>query len=443
MKVLSVRDVKANDELWLSFEGAFAQSDWERGLSPFFVALEQYAGEWMPNVVEGTRRRKYTRAAVWTALEEERDERLTIIGLFRTAGPALDVALRIRVPPLAPTVHVTIELKPLSFFAEEARCHALMDLVRAWAIHYPVVKASAGSLADADLVDVPPEGSDSQAAEDDGIGPIHEVSWLNVFSARLVQKVGRERVLSTPAYRVEELPDGAVLVQLGPVVTDFAREDAREVQARALVHLRPDLDLDTVRRTLHERSARLVPVAPRFAPDVAPLLERVLERTSLSARQVQVARYNAWAPPEPEEWLPVALPADVEDVARAIDGYDDLAEGLVALLHTRVPSVFDATPDSLTDVDEQFWVEDFPGMFPQERIDARAVPAIGAYLGQVLVRHLGGQWIPRRNLQEAQVRVGQRVWLPFLRAWRYMRQRESVLDYSLTQFFRAASRHRS
>jgi hypothetical protein len=70
------------------------------------------------------------------------------------------------------------------------------------------------------------------------------------------------------------------------------------------------------------------------------------------------------------------------------------------------------------------------------------VPTIGAYLGQVLVRHLGGQWIPRKNLQEAQVRVGQRVWLPFLRAWRYMRTRQSVLDSSLTQLYRVAERYR-
>ena len=62
----------------------------------------------------------------------------------------------------------------------------------------------------------------------------------------------------------------------------------------------------------------------------------------------------------------------------------------------------------------------------------RAVPAVGAYLGEVLVRHLGGQWIPRKKLEEAQVRVGKRVWLPFLRAHRYMRSRQSLLDYSLT-----------
>jgi hypothetical protein len=71
------------------------------------------------------------------------------------------------------------------------------------------------------------------------------------------------------------------------------------------------------------------------------------------------------------------------------------------------------------------------------------VPAIGAYLGEVLVRRLGGQWIPRRKLEEAQVLVGRRVWLPFVRAHHYMRSCQSLLDYSLTQLYRVAERHRS
>ena len=40
------------------------------------------------------------------------------------------------------------------------------------------------------------------------------------------------------------------------------------------------------------------------------------------------------------------------------------------------------------------------------------------------------------------VRVGNRAWLPFVRAWRYMRSNQSLLDYSLTQFYREAERHR-
>ncbi len=67
---------------------------------------------------------------------------------------------------------------------------------------------------------------------------------------------------------------------------------------------------------------------------------------------------------------------------------------------------------------------------------------IGAYLGQVLVRHLGGRWIPRKKLEEAQVLVGHRVWFPFARARHSMRSRQSLLDYSLTLLYLVAERHR-
>ncbi|HEX5753436.1 MAG TPA: hypothetical protein VFZ09_44975, partial [Archangium sp.] len=89
-----------------------------------------------------------------------------------------------------------------------------------------------------------------------------------------------------------------------------------------------------------------------------------------------------------------------------------------------------------------FWKEEFPKSRLREAIDEHAVPAIGAYLGEVLVRNLGGRWIPRQKLEEAQVLVGNRVWLPFVRARNYMRSRQSLLDCSLTWLYRVAERHR-
>ena len=136
------------------------------------------------------------------------------------------------------------------------------------------------------------------------------------------------------------------------------------------------------------------------------------------------------------------LPSDVDDLERALEQYRLHAEHLVALLHSEVPSVFAATPEALTDADFYFWREEFPKSRPREVIDEYAVPAIGAYLGEVLVRKLGGRWIPRRRLEEAQVVVGRRVWLPFLRARNSMRSRQSLLDYSLTHLYCVAERHR-
>jgi hypothetical protein len=445
MRVLKFHGVRDEDSLRFTFKSTFdPRAARESELEPLFQALEEYAGEWMPDVAEGKRQRKYSRAAIWKALEEGRDEVFTNLGLYRTEWPALDMTLWLWLPPRPPRLDVTIKVKPLSFFAEAERCQQFVEMVRAWASRYPVTHAAAHSSDDMELAGSPRFGRDEKTSRRDGFDKIYEVYWLNVFGPKLVETVGRERMLSTPAHRVEELSNGCVLLVTWPGVADFASEEARLAQARAHVHLRPDLDFSTVLRTLRERSARLAPVEPRFHPDVAPLLSRVVERTASHERQRRIAELNDWPPPEPEEWLPAgsALPADVEDPQRAREHYSTLAEHLVALLHTEVPSVFEETPESLTDVDFYFWREEFPTSRLREAIEEHAVPAIGAYLGEVLVRRLGGQWIARQKLEEAQVRVGQRVWLPFVRARRYMRSRQALLDHSLTQLYRVAERHR-
>jgi hypothetical protein len=446
MKTLRLHDLKPEDKLLLMLEGQFdQQAAFERELEPFLQALEAYAGEWMPEVVKGKHRRKYSRLSFGKALEERRDENSTALGLYRTKWPALDMYLSLYLPPLPPELHISVRVKPLSFFTEEKRCHEFVEMVRAWASAYPVSYASAHSVADDTLAGAPYFGRDERIARRDGFDKIYELCWLNVFGPKLVETVGRERLLSTPAHRVEALPNGCVLLVTWPTAADFASDAAREAQARAHVHLRPDLDFHTVLRTLHERSAALAPVEPRFPPDLAPLLSRVVDDVAFYERQRKIAELNAWRPPEPEEWLPVdaALPPDVEDPERVIEHYNDLAAYLVAVLQFDVPSVLEATPESLTEADFYFWHDEFRTKCFREASQEQGVPAIGAYLGDVLVRNLGGRWIPRQKLEEAQVLVGDRVWLPFVRADRYMRSRQSLLDYSLTQLYREAERHRA
>lgn len=446
MKRLKRQDVGVEDSLDLYFRGGIFDPalEIERALTPFLQALEEHAGEWMPDVVEGKRRRRYSRASLWKTLEERRDEYGTSCGLYRSAPPFVAGALSLGFKQFPRKLRVSIEVQPLSFFWDEARCHHFVEMVRAWASQYPVPYVSAHSGADSELAGAPNYGRDDETMYRDGFDQIYEVCWLNVFGRELVEKVGRERMLSTPAYRVEELPHGGVLLVTWPTAADFTREEARQAQARALLHLRPELDSTTVLRGLHERNAALAPVEPRFHPDLAPLLSRIVDKASVARRPQRIAELNAYRPPEPEEWLPAsaALPSDVADVKAALEQYSVLSEHLVALLHTQVPSVFEQTPESLTDVDYQFWHDDYPRVFERDKIDSLAVPAIGAYLGEVLVRHLGGQWIARKKLEEAQVRVGSRAWLPFLRAHRYMRTRQAALDFSLTQLYREADRHR-
>jgi hypothetical protein len=444
MKTVSVYKSKPEDELWLEFDGAFDdQAARQSELEPFLQALEQYAGGWMPEVVKGKRHRKYSRAAVWKALEEKHDDRVKTIGLYRTQWPALDLSLSLWFGP--PLLKFFGLVKPLSCFTEAERCQHFVEMVRAWASRYPVTYATAHSSDDRALSDAPYFGRDEKTSRRDGFDKIYAVWWLNVFGPELVESVGRERMLSTPAHRVEELPNGSILLVTWPTAADFASDAARLAQARAHAHLRPDLDFSTLLHRLRERSAALAPVQPHFHPDVAPLFSRVVDHVSSHERPRLTTELNAWQLPERRQWLPssAALPQDVADPQRVLERYSLLAEHLVAMLHIEVPSVFQATPESLTDIDFFFWREDVPDTRSREGLDKLAVPAVGAYLGQVLVHHLDGQWIPRDKLMENQVLVGERVWLPFIRAWHYLRSRQSLLDFSLTQAFREAQRHRS
>ncbi|WP_141620300.1 hypothetical protein [Myxococcus sp. AB036A] len=443
MSVLTLRDLNKEDSLRFSFDGLFdSRRGLEREVSPFLDALERHANGWMPDIVKARRKRRYSRDAVWRALEERRNEYGTIIGLFRSENPSVSLVLNIGSSDEQPALNVSLGVQPLSFFKEVETCRDFVEVVRAWLSRYPSEYASAHGMADRELADFPVFGRDDATWKRDGFDKVYELFWLNVFGPKLVESVGRERMLSTPAHRVEELPNGSVLLVLWPTAAEFASEEARVVQARAHVHLRPDLDFDTVLRTLRERSAALVPVEPRFHPDVAPFLSRLPDEFAISERQRKIAELNAFRPPVPEEWLPVAHPSDVANPERVLESYGDLSEGLVAALHTNVPSIMDETAESLTDLDFYFWRENFPERYTRELIDSHTAPALGAYLGDVLVRRLGGTWVLRAKMEESQVRVGKRVWLPFLRARRYMQSRQALLDYSLTQFFHEAERYR-
>ncbi|HYO67299.1 MAG TPA: hypothetical protein VEU33_14580, partial [Archangium sp.] len=230
MKTVSVYKSKPEDKLWLEFDGAFDdQAARQSELEPFLQALEQYAGGWMPDVVKGKRHRKYSRAALWKALEEEEhNDRVKTIGLYRTQWPALDLALSLWFGP--PRLKFFGHVKPLSIFTEAERCQHFVEMVRAWASRYPVSYASAHSSDDRALAGDPYFGRDQKTAHRDGFDKIYAVWWLNVFGPKLVESVGRERMLSTPAHRVEQLPNGSILLVTWPTAADFSSDSARLAQ---------------------------------------------------------------------------------------------------------------------------------------------------------------------------------------------------------------------
>lgn len=331
---------------------------------------------------------------------------------------------------------------PFDFFLDPqesvARSQQFVALVRALADCSRPLYGLAHNQADAAL------GSDPTRTNSFAPKRVYEMYWLNLYGREMVKSIGRERILSTPAYALEELPGDAFLILTRPTPADYASNQAREAQARALAHLRKSTKFETALASLQERSEKLDVGERDWDPDLKPVLESIYEYVNLDQRHAFVKQFNGYRAPEVTEWLPLdqAPPSDVPDPAGAIHQYAGAyAEQLMVILQDKVADILAEQAETLPQIDSYFYRAGFPEKFKRADIDADLIPAIGGYLGQVMVKQLGGRWVPRQNLDEAQVVVGDRAWLPFLRARHYMQSRQAILDYSLTKFYRSVQEY--
>ncbi len=102
---------------------------------------------------------------------------------------------------------------------------------------------------------------------------VSEIHWLNIYGKELVDQLGRDRVLSTPCLRCEELAGGGVLFLSQPTPLDYASDEARIAQASALAHLRSDVTYEQALAMLCQRSVTLFPTKEHWDPDIVDLLE--------------------------------------------------------------------------------------------------------------------------------------------------------------------------
>jgi hypothetical protein len=131
---------------------------------------------------------------------------------------------------------------------------------------------------------------------------------------------------------------------------------------------------------------------------------------------------------------------DVDDVQATITTYENLySEQLIALFHKDVPPLMQGTLEALPHLDRYLWHAGWGRSLTHEQRET-LVPALGAFLGRYLEEVLGGRWLPRKKLEESAVLLGDRAWLPFLRARHALQNQESPLDFSCSQFFRTAQR---
>jgi hypothetical protein len=73
-----------------------------------------------------------------------------------------------------------------------------------------------------------------------------DIYWTTVFGRPYVELFSRERLLSCPAYRVKELDNGSIVIQLTPELKDITAEEAAFERVRQEVrnHLNNDAFFD-------------------------------------------------------------------------------------------------------------------------------------------------------------------------------------------------------
>ncbi|WNG22200.1 hypothetical protein F0U63_26500 [Cystobacter fuscus] len=433
----------SEDKFWLHlYSPAYPVEQGVKGFEKIleFIGSMEVGGS-LDTLLSGRRRRKYSREAVREVFLEQSAEGHTSFALECSNAPWMGLWISLSEKERSGRLFVSVNLAPFSIVRQpgaiEDYTRRILSWVRNFASLLPVTYGFGHSSTDFSM------GTNLLAEDPFAPYRVDEVYWLNVYGPQMVSELGREHVLSTPASVVEELPGGSVLLLTRPTPADFDSEEARQAQARALVHLRPELKLETILETLRERSRVFVPIPVHFDEDVADILHRKVAFEGLENKRRVVERFNLYRPPPVSEWLPAeqAPPPDVEDVKQAIDTYERLyAEQLVALMHSQqVPEATEGTQEALAAVDFALWHLGWGERFTAEEKEA-LIPALGAWLGMYLVSGLGGQWVPRRKLEEAAVLVGDRAWLPFLRARHALEHGEAPLDYSCSQFFRQAQR---
>lgn len=365
------------------------------GLARVLEAIERYAADLHPDRARvGQKKIQYSREAV---LAQAGGATQLDLGFTRSRVSRASFSIMFIVPRsgLGTRIDATVNI---DFFEHpsrgKARTREFVDLVAALA---EAVDASYGFAHNSlDFF----RGHDPHRADSFATSDVYEAYWLNVYGRELVERLGRPLVRTAPAPEIRELSNGGMLLVTDRAPMNFAQPESRAGQARYLAHFG---------RSFHR--------------DDEPLR----------------------GPDEPEsivdEWLPLKdlRAPDVDDPETAVRTYSELyAEQLVALIHGETQQLVNFNARSLSLVDELFWERDYLRHIARGEIDSALIPAVGAYVGEVLVRNLGGRWIPRVALKETQVAIGDRVWLPFVRARNFLQSRDSARTYSLVRFYKAA-----
>lgn len=229
------------------------------------------------------------------------------------------------------------------------------------------------------------------------------VTWANFFGRGWVARIGRERLLSAPAYHIQELPQGSIVLTVAATPLDQLEPEVQERISRVKSHL------------------GILSPSERATPE---------ELAAFEARQV--VREQEMKQRIEEAYRQAREQAMLEMQRQA--------EGCVSGVRQFWGEYLDYTPQSLATVDRLIATK-FDAKEEPETI-ATAIQAFGAYVGEVVRQALGGTWHDEgMKDQPVLVSVGrtkQRV-NPFETVLRRFQTRNNSQNFTLVNWFEHVS----
>lgn len=215
------------------------------------------------------------------------------------------------------------------------------------------------------------------------------MGWMTVFGRALVDHFGRETLTALPSRRAVDLGNGGLLLIAGenPFEPGQAERLARDEAAMDILGRDYFFDL----RDLY-KIRRAIPGVTGGGRAAEPEDDQYpVEDETATAGQDRDFGLT-------EDGIDELFAGYENQFIRKIDekpttDFDDLAETVVVTLGDEVEEVHAFSRASLEALDRYLERHDFAEEYKYEFLITVYIPAFGAYVGQVLVRHLGGEWV--------------------------------------------------
>jgi hypothetical protein len=238
--------------------------------------------------------------------------------------------------------------------------------------------------------------------------------WLTIFGSELVQAFGESKLKALPGVEAFSLGAQQFAICLSEPTVPENMEQRLQAESQLADILGAKFFFDRNRTDL------------KFEP--VPQLAEALKHLSSNEGSESEELPEQESPPKAE------LKEDFENqLILSPDGIPyinprELAEQFVVFLHSDVKEVFSYSRSALEAVTTYFAEHPQRLEYKEEHLNKEFIPALGAYLGEVLVRELGGEWVRREPVLKSTVRINGKEISTFRFAHQVVYEDKKVLD---------------